>query len=113
MNLPPIDLTDTNVLALPVKQREPVDAQAFLQPVPYATCTHWRGPFEVDEDGGKCKCLACGGEVTPIFVLSQLMKMESQWMRTRAAYQEEMARLKARSRTKCEKCGHMTRISHA
>lgn len=68
---------------------------------------------EVDLKGGKCKCLKCGGEVGPMFVLEQLMHKESQWMQTRAAYQDEMRRLDERSSTKCQHCDKMTRISRA
>jgi hypothetical protein len=112
MNLPPINL-DAEILQFPREKRQPPDENAYLQPVPVATCHHFRGPFEVDVDGAKCKCLACGGEVSPIFVLRQLMLEESQWMRTRAAYQDEMQRLKERSRTKCQHCGQITRISRS
>ncbi len=100
-----------NLLTLSVKPREPVDENSFLQPVEITTCRHYFGPFEVDVDGAKCKCKACGGEVSPIFVLEQLMRDESRWNRTRTAYLDEMKRLGERSRTKCEHCEKMTRIS--
>ena len=48
-----------------------------------------------------------------MFVLESLMHQESRWMRTREAYQEEMKRLDERSRTKCQHCGQMTRISRS
>jgi hypothetical protein len=111
MNLPPIDVSGENILTLPVKKRQPV-GEGFLQPVPYGKCGHRNGPFEVDVKGGKCKCLSCGDEVSPMFVLENLMNQESQWMRTRASYLDEMKRLAERSRTKCDQCGKMTRISH-
>jgi hypothetical protein len=112
MNLPPIDISGENVLQLPAKFKEPT-GDRFLVPVPPSTCIHFNGPFEVDVKGGKCMCKKCGGEVSPIFVLEQLMHLESQWMRTRAAYQDEMQRLSERSRTKCQKCGEITRISRS
>lgn len=107
--------TDTpaeNVLQLPVKPREPPDESRFLVPVPDDHCRHFDGPFEVDVDAARCKCLRCGSEVSAIFVLKQLMHLESRWMRTRAAYQDEMRRLNERSQTKCRHCGKLTRISH-
>ena len=107
----PIDFMDgTNILKLPVKPKEPND-ERFLVAVPTGACCHFRGPFEIDVDAGKCKCTQCGTEVSPMFVLESLMHQESRWMRTRAAYQEEMKRLDERSRTKCQHCGQMTRIS--
>lgn len=110
MDLPPIDTSGENIVQLPVKPREPV-GDAFLQPVPYQSCNHWQGPFEVDVKGAKCKCLRCGTEVGAFFVLEQLMQQESRWNRTREAYLGEMKRLDERSRTKCQRCGEITRIS--
>lgn len=46
-----------------------------------------------------------------MFVLKMLMQAESRWNQTRESYQEEMKRLRERSRTKCQHCGQMTRIS--
>ncbi len=112
MNLPPIDITGADIVQFPGKKREEPDGERFLVPVPHGKCIHFQGPFEVDSKAGKCICKACGEEVDAIFVLEQLMKMESRWMQTRAAYQDEMKRLAERSSTKCQKCGQMTRISH-
>lgn len=112
MSQPPIDTTTgADVLKLPVKKVEPPGGRLMLVQAP-GPCIHFNTSFEVDENAAKCKCLGCGEEVSPMFVLKRLMRLESQWMRTRAAYQDEMKRLKERERTKCEKCGHMTRISH-
>lgn len=113
MNLPPIDTTTgADVVQLPVKKAEPPDGSRMLQPVPFVgRCSHFNATFEVDVNAGDCKCLGCGERVTAIFVLGELMKAESRWMRTRAAYQDEMKRLKERERTKCQHCGQMTRIS--
>jgi hypothetical protein len=111
MDLPPIDVTGADILKLPVTPRTPVSDERLLHSVPYNACIHFNGPFEVDDKAGKCKCLRCGGEVSPMFVLHELMRQESTWMRTRAAYQDEMKRLDERSSTKCQHCGQMTRIS--
>lgn len=108
----PIDTSGADVLKLPVKKVEPPDGSRMLQPVPYVgRCRHFNTSFEVDVDAGDCKCLGCGERVTAIFVLEQLMKLESRWMRTREAHQDEMKRLAERTRTKCQHCGEMTRIS--
>lgn len=110
MNLPPIDVSGDNILMLPVKPREPV-AERFLEAVPYSACSHLFGPFIVDDKAGKCTCKKCGAEVSAMFVLERLMQQESRWMRTREAYMGEMERLAKRSKTKCEHCAKMTRIS--
>jgi hypothetical protein len=99
------------IVRLPVEHRPALDDGQFLRGVPHTHCRHFNGPFEVDADAASCKCLRCGEAVSPIFVLEQLMNQESLWMRSRRAYQDEMLRLQTRSRTKCERCGHMTRIS--
>lgn len=57
------------------------------------------------------ECGACGTRLDPMFVLRRLAHKESDWNRTREAYQKEMARLNERSRTTCQHCGKMTRIS--
>lgn len=106
-----MDETLGKVTALPVKSRAPRDDQALRPVDPVGRCLHWNTTFEVDVDGGTCKCLGCGQHVTPMFVLEQLMKEESRWHRARASYQDEMKRLSERSRTKCQHCGGMTRVS--
>lgn len=106
-----IDSAGEKVLQLPANFKEP-PGERMLVPVDAKKCIHFNTSFEVDENAGKCICLACKEEVTPMFVLKQLMRLESQWMRTRAAYQDEMKRLSERERTKCRHCGKLTRISH-
>lgn len=101
-----------DVVDLVVSRKEPPDGRLMLVPPPRAACIHFNTSFEIDKVAGKCTCLGCGEEVSPMFVLERLMHLESQWMRTREAHQQEMLRLKERSRTKCEHCGEMTRISH-
>lgn len=109
MIFPPIE-TD-NVHALPVKPRPSPDEGAMLQPVPVTQCQHLLAAFTIDVDGGKCFCQRCKGEVSPMFVLEKLMQQESRWMRTMETYQDQMKRLAERSRTKCQHCGEMTRVS--
>lgn len=109
MIFPPIE-TD-NVRALPVTPRPAPEEGAMLQPVPATKCHHHLASFEVDVDAGKCRCKRCGDEVSPMFVLERLMLQESRWMQTMRTYQDQMKRLSDRSRTKCQHCGEMTRIS--
>lgn len=107
-----IDLTGTGVvLKLPVKHVQPPDGSLMLVPPPYG-CNHFNTSFEVDDKKEDCKCLKCGQSVSAMFVLKRLMDLESRWHTTRQNYQDEMKRLNERSRTKCEKCGEMTRVSH-
>lgn len=102
---------DGNVVRFTGKQRPDLEEGPMLRPVEHRKCTHHFASYEVDVDAGKCKCLNCGSEVTPFFVLAQLMREESKWWRARATYDDQMKRLEERSRTKCMRCGEMTRIS--
>jgi hypothetical protein len=103
---------NNDVVRLKTERKEPPDGRLMLVPPPFGRCIHFNTSFEIDEDAGKCKCLGCGEEVSPMFVLKALMNMESRWMRTREAYQAEMRRLAERESTKCRHCGKMTRISN-
>lgn len=111
MMLPPISIDDPKVVSLPVNPRQDPEGR-FLVEVPYSRCHHLRASFEIDPDAAKCRCKECGDEVSPMFVLEQLMKVESRWMQAHDRYQDEQKRLAERSRTKCDHCGQITRISH-
>lgn len=108
-----VDPNGAEVVKLPTEFKEPASGERFLTEVPHSACSHLFASFTVDMSAGKCICSKCSGEVSPMFVLEQLMKQESRWMRTRAAYLDEMKRLEARSRTKCRKCGEMTPVSRS
>ena len=75
----------------------------------WGECRHDRSI--VDERKTEVTCADCGEKLNPIWVLSQLANKESGWFRSRDRYQDEMKRLEERSRTRCQKCGYMTRIS--
>lgn len=109
----PIDTGGTNIAQLPVKYKKPLDGERFLVPVDPGKCSHFNGPFEIDTKGNKCTCKRCGEQVGAMYVLEQLMKAESRWMQTLATYQEDMKRMDERSRTKCDNCGKITRISRS
>lgn len=104
-------MADDKVSKLPVKPK-PGTGNLMLVPPPANKCTHFNASFEVDVDAGECTCKRCGEKVTPIFVLNELMRLESTWNRTREAYVGEMKRLHERTSTKCTHCGKMTRISN-
>ena len=109
----PIDTSGTNIAQIPVKYKKPTDGERFLVPVDPGKCSHFNGPFEIDIKGDKCTCKRCGEQVGAMYVLEQLMKTESRWMQTLATYQEDMKRMDERSRTKCDHCGKITRISRS
>lgn len=102
---------EDKITRLPVKPKHGT-GNLMLVPPPPGKCNHFNASFEVDVDAAECTCSRCGEKVTPIFVLNELMRLESQWNRTRESYADEMKRLRERSSTKCIHCGKMTRISH-
>lgn len=107
----PLPLAD--VVPLPVARRPSPEDGPMLRSVGLGSrCIHFNMQFEIDHDAAKCRCLGCGLEVSPMFVLEALMRKESRWLQTRAAYQDEMRRLAERERTKCQHCGKITRISN-
>lgn len=83
-------------------------------------CNHlWRieggsirnAQYKLREGEMDVECGLCGTRLDPMFVLKKLAREESQWLRHRKQYIDEMERLNKRSRTKCEHCDRMTRIS--
>lgn len=72
-------------------------------------CLH--GPFLIDEKLATVECEKCEEKLNPIWVLTRLAGQETTWHTYEQKYNEDMARLKERSRTKCEHCKEMTRIS--
>lgn len=83
-------------------------------------CNHlWRiegmhtrhAQYLLREGETEVECGLCGTRLDPMFVLKKLAREESQWQRHRQQHIDEMKRLNERSRTKCEHCDRMTRIS--
>ncbi len=104
-------MKDKKTTKLPVRNKREENGKLFLVKPVFGKCQHYNGPFEVDMDAGKCICQECNEEVSPMFVLNRLLAKESRWMRSHDNYKDEMKRLAERSRTKCQHCGQMTRIS--
>lgn len=64
----------------------------------------------VDEKLNTLTCKQCGSLLNPIWALARFHKEESSWKWTLKAYKEMLAERDARTRTKCQHCGKMTRI---
>jgi hypothetical protein len=85
-----------------------------------STCNHlWRiegsttrqAQYLIRDGEMEVECGLCGTRLDPMFVLQKLAREESQWQRHRQQHLDEMKRFNERSRTKCEHCDRMTRIS--
>lgn len=107
-----MEIDTNNVTVLPVKRKEPPGNDAPFFVVKTAACPHF-GPFLVDDKAATVECQQCGERLDPMYVLGRLAREETRWHETHKRYHEELARLKERSRTKCQHCGEMTRISRS
>jgi hypothetical protein len=99
------------VLSFTGKKKREAEDGPYLQEVTHLIkCRHDIG-FIVDDKLDSVKCTGCGEKLNPMWALKQLSQMETRWHRAHEQYQDEMKRLKDRSRTKCRYCGEMTPIS--
>lgn len=106
-------MTDDNITRFPIKaKKQPNEDRTLVQPFEvarYGECDHPR--FIVDPAKAEVECAVCSERLNPIWVLTRLAGEDRRMENTRERYREEMARLAERSRTKCQHCGEMTRIS--
>jgi ribosomal protein S27E len=100
-----------NVSQFPVKPKPRLedDQERFLV-VKSTGCQH-RGTFMFDEKEETVLCKDCGEKLNPMYVIKMLAREETRWHEARSRYREEMKRLGERSRTTCEHCNRMTKIS--
>jgi hypothetical protein len=109
-------IEDDNVVSLGVCYRGPLDADnppvLTLAPKDRSPCMfRHKGPYLIDEKLAEVECGTCHARLNPMHVLGELARQETQWHNYRRSYHDQLQRLRERSRTKCEKCGQMTRIS--
>jgi hypothetical protein len=111
----PENAAGADVTRLPVAFRKSIEEGPYLLHsvghVP-VKCFHTHG-FLVDERLSEVTCRACQARLNPMWVLQQLAAQETRWHQFFARYQDEMARLQARQRTRCRHCGKMTAVSQA
>ncbi len=117
---------DDKVSRLPVRFKQPAnEAGRTLKIVENRfskdECDHvhlngrWnsRVTYMIRKGETEVECGGCGIKLDPMFVLTLMANAETDWLRTRETYIEEMKRLDERKATKCDHCGQMTRISRA
>jgi len=113
MILPPIQLDPpADVIQLNAPFKKPVPKERFLV-VDHMACSHHNGPYIIDDTLAEVTCGQCKAKLNPMFVLKQLAHQETRWHTHFKQYQGEMKRLSERSKTKCQHCKQMTRISHS
>lgn len=102
---------EKKILELPVRFKRDSEERT-LHPVLVRACSHGHG-FDVDESASEVTCRTCMAKLNPMWVLARLAHQETNYHETEKRYRDEMARLAGRSRTKCQHCHQMTRISRA
>jgi hypothetical protein len=110
------------VAKLPVKFRAPPTGERVLEVVRggHNGCNHdfviangevKQVTYVVDPAAAEVECSNCKAKLNPMWVLARLAHHETRYHELAARYQDEMRRLSKRTRTKCDHCGAMTRIS--
>lgn len=107
---------DDNVSKLPVRFKKPVPEDRTLVLAWEASkgqkCSHLLTTYIVSACDAEVECEKCGTKLNPMWVLTKLATEDRRLEDARRYHAEETARLAERSRTKCEHCAKMTRISH-
>lgn len=67
--------------------------------------------YIVDPKLAEVECGKCGEKLNPMWVLAEIASHDRRLHESQARYQDEQRRLAERSRTKCQHCHQMTRIS--
>lgn len=96
-------------LSQPKGKRRNIEGDRFLNICHIKECHH--PGFLVDDSKQVVECATCKKELNPMWVLVKLAAKESTWYQAHDRYQDEMKRLEERSKTTCEHCKKMTRIS--
>jgi len=94
---------------LPVKKYRLTDNGRVLSEERSYKCMHRR--FTIDDRLGHVECRDCKEKLNPMHALTMLARQETQYHELHERYQDELKRLAERSKTKCEHCQKMTRIS--
>lgn len=105
----PDDKSNVTQFPLKPKPRPEDDPERFLV-LEEGVCQH-NGGFSLNEKEDQVICKKCGTRLNPMHVLKLLAREETKWHQTRALYRDEMKRLGERSRTTCEHCNRVTKIS--
>lgn len=103
------------VTRLPVRFKNPLPEDRVLVR-PYEVgkvdrCGHLLTQYIITEAEADVTCGRCGEKLNPMWVLSQLATHDRRYADAAARYKDDQKRLAERSRTKCDHCGNMTRIS--
>ena len=99
---------DSKITGIGVGFKKPKPDEQMLSVVRKRHCDH---AYIIDAEASVVTCSKCDLTFNPMSVLVDLVRVESKFMRNAERYRDEMKRLSERTRTKCDSCGKMTRIS--
>lgn len=103
---------DDKVKRLPVSFKTPLPPERTLflpWEVKAEQCVH--RAFVIDHEKSEVECKDCKAKLNPMWVLQKLAARDHRFQEAHVRYNEEMKRLDERTRTKCQHCGKLTRIS--
>lgn len=98
-----------DVIKFPLKPRD-TNTERVLTVAHSYKCSHKR--FTIDPAHAQVECADCKVKLDPMFALISLSVQENRYHELHERYKDELIRLKEHSRTKCEHCNQMTRISN-
>lgn len=103
---------DDKITPIPVKFKGPLPPERTLfmpWEVQSKPCHHQA--FVIDHEKSEVECKDCKAKLNPMWVLQQLAARDHRFQAAHLRYHEEMKRLDERTRTKCQHCGKLTRVS--
>lgn len=97
------------VLLESIKREEPkvISLQVARERLDAKRCQHLT--ILVDQDKALVECADCRALLNPVEVIYRFATEESLLKRYRASRKEEIARLEAKRRCRCQHCGRLTR----
>jgi DNA-directed RNA polymerase subunit RPC12/RpoP len=102
-------MNDDNVIEIGVKFNDPKPLDQIFEVV--TELKHCNHLFRIDPESDTVYCAKCSKTFSPMHVLLELARQERRWIDARTRYEDQMAELRKRKRTKCQHCGGITTIS--
>lgn len=106
---------DDKITKLPVRFKNALPEErslAFLHEVgKRQPCNHLFATYLIGDGDAEVTCGRCDAKLDPMWVLHKLAIHDRRMAENTERYRDETKRLAERSRTKCDHCGKMTRIS--
>lgn len=103
-------MDDDKIRPIGVRFAKPSDEKMFtVIQNDYSGCLEHS--YLIDQKAGTITCQKCKKAFDPMWALIDLARKESRWMDQYKRHEEEMKRLDERSKTTCQHCKKLTKIS--